>query len=519
MEISPRSRLLLAFGAGCFLIGGAAGWLLRGEAPPSPARHEATNAPKRPVASEESSGLAPLLAASAPGEESGGRAAATLDFVAEARGAMSEVDEWDRLRRLHAAIDRLGPADIEAAVAQVRLLPQGDRWQAALVLGERWAHFDPIAALAYAKMPGSGEVGRAIADGAFQKWMAVAPDAVRAWLATLPTGPDRTSFIQTFARKLARRDPAAALQMLEALPASQRGDWAYPQVFSAWATDNPQAAATAAIQLPRAVRDSVIKNLAGTWADKDPIAALAWASQLDVESTRRNAVQRIVDTWSGTDPAAAVAWVLQNYPPTGNENTLGHPYANWMASAPNDAIAWALALPAGQTHDGCVWQSIENLVTTDPQRAVELFRNNLPAKLRDQNAGWLAGRWADSDPAAAAAWAGQLPPGEWRDAALRQVAFYWAASDPAGAARWVDRVPAAQGRDAVVVAYSEQTVEADPEAALVWAATIGDENMRKNSIVNLVTQWQKNDPAAARKWIAGSGLLTAEQKAGLLKKE
>ena len=66
---------------------------------------------------------------------------------------------------------------------------------------------------------------------------------------------------------------------------------------------------------------------------------------------------------------------------------------------------------------------------------------------------------------------------------------------------------------------TDQVLDADPQGAFAWAATISDTESRDLEVSNLARRWLREDPAAARKWIAGSGLLTAEQKAELLKRE
>jgi len=94
-----------------------------------------------------------------------GQPTGTLDFIAEAHAAMGYIDEWDRLRRLHATIDAIDPADMAAAAQQVRQLPSGEQWTVAWVLGERWASFDAAGAMAFAQKLSPNEGRQAIIDG------------------------------------------------------------------------------------------------------------------------------------------------------------------------------------------------------------------------------------------------------------------------------------------------------------------------------------------------------------------
>jgi hypothetical protein len=151
MDVSPRLRLLLALAA-AFMVGVSSGLLLRSKSPVAPA-------PRAPPASTESGSERGRVATSvrdatfepAPARDGGGAQPGTADFLAEMRAAMAHVDEWDRLRRLHATIDTIDPANIEAAARQVRLLPEGDRWTVAWMLGEHWGGFDAAGAMSFAQ--------------------------------------------------------------------------------------------------------------------------------------------------------------------------------------------------------------------------------------------------------------------------------------------------------------------------------------------------------------------------------
>lgn len=519
-------RLLLT-GLGGLLLGGFIGHARRGEAQPRPALHEAADPSKRPAASEESSGTAPLRTASSPEEESGGRAAAgTVDFVAAARGAMSEVDEWDRLRRLHAVIDRLGPADIEAAVAQMRRLSRSERELVARGLGERWAHFDPAAALAYAKRLGSTDTARAIAEGAFRRWAAEAPDAMRAWLAARPAGEERNSAVARAVGQLGHTDLPAALHLLNQLPEGPKRSDAITELFRNPAvTGDPQLSGKLYALLPPNVRGGYAVHLAFRMAQNDVNTALAWVAALPEGAVHRQALAGIGKAWAQDDPVAALNWILLNTPPTENKltpwnkSTLEEPFSSWAEVAPDEALAWALALPLGKNREDLAANGIEHLARTDPQRAAELIKTKFPADSRLRATVSLAVTWTNNDPVGAAAWAAQLPEGDTRSEALSRVAAHWAMREPAAAARWVDTLPAGPARDKAIGKFAEQVVDADPEGALTWVSTIGDYNYRNMGIRNLAGRWNGYDPAAARKWIMGTDQLTPEEKARLLKKE
>ena len=350
MDIPPQSRSFFLIGLGGVLVGAALGYMVRGDAPAVRGANPPEEGRKRVAMTAEVSGAAPVRVESKAGEKNapdGGDG--TVDFVAEMRGAMKEVAEWDRLRRLHATIDQLDPADLELAASQVRLLPAGQRYQVSWILGERWAGFDPAAAMAFARKLGRDQGGNGMMTGVFQKWAGVAPDAARAWLEALPLGQERTGFTQTLLSAVAKSDPATALQMALRLNVGSRDGYVIGNIFSQWAADSPAAAATAALGLPMGrTRDGALGSIASTWAYKDPAAALAWVGQLSEPRARRNALSSAASAWAQNDPAAAFAWA-QSY--TGDAATrrslIAQTLNAWTGSDPAAAKAQILALPPG----------------------------------------------------------------------------------------------------------------------------------------------------------------------------
>ena len=514
-----RSHVLLTLGAGCLLTGGVAGWFLRG-APPLPATDSVSSThvvtvragtPAETAVDEEPR-------TTTAGKEGGAREAETAaGFLTKVRSALYGIDEWDGLRQMHAIIDRLGPADSEAALAQVRWLPQRDRRQVALALGERWAQFDPLAALAYAKGLGIADISRAVTDGALQQWATAAPDAMRAWLAALPAGEERNSAVAKAVGKLSRNDIPAALELLNQLPEGRdRADAIGDLLRNRNVTSDPQLSGKLYALLPFNGRNGWEMPLAFRMAQTDVKAAIAWASALPDVKGQQGAFAAIGKAWAQDDPAAALNWLLVNTPPTEKKNTLKEPFSVWAEAAPGEALAWALALPPGKNREDLAVKGIEHLAQTDPQRAAELIKTTFPAESRRSASTTLAVFWANTVPVAAAAWAVQLPEDATRIEVFGTVAQHWAMTDPAAAAAWMDRLPFGPARDKAISEFAYQVTDADTEGALAWAATISDAGQRHIALRNLAGRWTNSNPAAARRWIADTALLEPETKAALL---
>ena len=79
------------------------------------------------------------------------------------------------------------------------------------------------------------------------------------------------------------------------------------QVFSAWAMQDPAAAAAAAAELPFKQRQDAMTALAGTWAWKDPRGAMAWAKSITDPQMSSQALSNIFPALVREDPQMAAS--------------------------------------------------------------------------------------------------------------------------------------------------------------------------------------------------------------------
>ncbi len=145
------------------------------------------------------------------------------------------------------------------------------------------------------------------------------------------------------------------------------------------------------------------------------------------------------------------------------------------------------------------------------ERAVESVSDTeLPAVLdslaRDANPAaaemglLLVRRWAENDPAAAAAWTSQLPENPARRAALEHVAIAWANTDVAAATRWVQSLPENENKHAAIIALAYEAARTGPVPALELASTLSPTSSRDYLLVHAVSQWAGTDSTTAATW-------------------
>lgn len=112
----------------------------------------------------------------------------------------------------------------------------------------------------------------------------------------------------------------------------------------------------------------------------------------------------------------------------------------------------------------------------------------------------LVRRWAENDPAAAAAWTSQIPENSARRAALEQVAIAWANTDPTAATTWIKGLSEGEGKHAATLAFAYETAGAEPVAALDLTSALPATSSRNDLLVHAISQWAGADSTTAANW-------------------
>lgn len=121
---------------------------------------------------------------------------------------------------------------------------------------------------------------------------------------------------------------------------------------------------------------------------------------------------------------------------------------------------------------------------------------------------------ARKDPQTGALWAEAFPAGPNRDYAIENLAYNWANSDPAAALAWAYRLPVGE-RDTAIFAGAGGLIQSKPEQAANWALSIQNESRRVRQAERAARRWLDVDRWAAEAWIRQS-VLPSETKHRLL---
>lgn len=481
-------------------------------------------------------------------------------FDALVRGALRITDSTDRLVRLREVARWIKLADLPEAIEKAKRLPYSERWQVMQAIGARWAEEDPAAAAAFAAKQGGNRWGSSeLLDGVIDKWASVDLRAALAWVGTQPGGR-QLNLIQSLTQSVARRDPAAALDILKTQPGSSQMTWLFHQVFEQWAQRDPAGAARTAEALdPGTTRDRALASVASSWGGQDPAAAAAWAETFPDKAKKNTLLTSMAMAWVEVDPKAVIQWAGNVAEPSLHQNILGAAISKLAQSDLESAKAQLLSIASGQERDNLVVQvtmavanqdpktalsllemipagpqrvnatmsTATQLATIEPELAAKLFLS-LPATQISGQISQFVANLATAKIDFAREWVDQIEDGPLRAQAVRSIASVMSRSDPRSAADWLLKIqpsadfgwlfgswsrnapkdvlqwaaelPDGEAKRAAQVSVVQSMVWADLEQArTIFTRDLGSE-AQISTASNLANQWANRDLGTARAW-------------------
>ena len=391
----------------------------------------------------------------------------------------------------------------------------------------RLARKDPAAARAIAHEPGGsvyerGERLNAVAAGLAET------DPAAAWQCLKSAQALSGNFGSEALRILSIKDPSSVLAMLDLAGKRNYNVYGYCQALKNWARTDPGAALARLAQSPepqfihQQLASQALSALAGTdfaaaeatfrqlpgglqgeacaqalvrhLASTDPVAALAWATNLQLPSAAPDdagsdpgkgaqaAIQFAFECYLKSDPAAALQHWQKNPGLIPDLVSVANQFAPALAAL-DPALQEAILakIPADQRIAlvPSEWQFstesiplVSRIIAEQPEKAP--VENQIPSRVVNSSIPGFVGNWATQDPGAAAAWAGtlrdNLPDRPWIDA---NIAANWARQDTTAATAWVQSL-ADPGRKEFASCYLGQELckQGQWQAALDLALTI-----------------------------------------------
>ena len=216
------------------------------------------------------------------------------------------IGEWEQLRATHGDDN----AALYAAIKDTKDAFRRRAFRSALIA--EWSVTNPQAALAYLLEKDSGNAGQLA-----REWLRRDPQGAINGL--LAGGEKALGMMRGLLGEIAKVAPARLVEVLGLIkPPGNRWDRSADDSFAIFAAKDPTAARAAAESITGEQRGQALAGVARAWAEKDGVAALAWAQAMPAGEARDEALRAVLAGWAKTDPIAALD-KLDLAPPGGDD--------------------------------------------------------------------------------------------------------------------------------------------------------------------------------------------------------
>lgn len=345
-------------------------------------------------------------------------------------------------------MEKLVSADPDDAIARLETLPPGMVVAARIAISKELMKTDPDQAWAW-----MGNQPKALALRGQALGVEFARDPAHAVVLLASLGPEEASnIINNYPYHLQSKDlpaVASALQSAAGLNAGQKRQLA-GRIFSNAAWADPAGAVSLFSFFPENELPGQVNNLMRNWWRKDKAAAGEWLESLPQGPTRAAAETE----GDRLETAKAEGPPMERNSPESVANSLksgeyfGEDDARLSKITPE---MLAEAFPPGKV-DNSNMNFLQGLAAQNPATGAAWLQTQ---QLHGESAGNLlrqaaqfSSTWAAEDPAAAAAWVGQLPDGELANNAAANVALQYLRYAPAKATKWIESLPPGPARQA-----------------------------------------------------------------------
>jgi hypothetical protein len=445
-----------------------------------------------PLASASVAKNASTLAASEGGSPAARSASAALASAVQAE-PVNDASARSAIARRAAVYAEAAEADearLQMLIEQARSIPDANERLAALeILLLKLAEHDATAAIRSAL-----ESERADAVSLIGALAASAPETVWRTLDQVGDPLVRMELQSAVIDAWTLRDPERAFNSVAAV----RDDWVREQLLrqAAWgvARTDPEAAIELVNARPGSERDALLLAVADQWARQDPAGAAHWIETLSVRAQGQLAY-RIAGPFVAQQPDEALAWALR-ISRTPGRNLWSHMIGLIAMRDPDEALRRAQAAENPAQRAQAMARAVAAIAVRDPALATTYARKLPPGRARSEAISQVAMQIARTRPDTAVDWLRELDEREMRTTAASAIAGQIANTDVEAAARLLDRVPK-DARQYWIQEVARAYSESDPERGFEWVARQRDEAPQLTTIFLQQVAMRSPDEALA----------------------
>jgi hypothetical protein len=393
---------------------------------------------------------------------------------------------WSDIGALSAYVDGLDPAE------QRELLVDG-----ALA---RLVEADPAHAAALAAgLPPSEDRRRALLRIATAYAEKDAEGAL-AWAQQLAA--EEPMLVTSVLAGAARRDPTRAFDVAASLAEPARSQAMVTVVGSIFAAEprDLEALAGRIVRLPEGgSKTQLVSMFVNGWASRPGGAAPALRWMLaNPSAVPPAAFEQVAFAVAQADPAAAASY-LDRVPSAARGSWIGAVAAGYARSDSQAGLAFLERFRGDPAYGRAALMLAPQLAANDPPAAARLLESAGAGGPEGFSvAAQIGSTWAARDPAAAAAWAIDLPE-QQRNIALQTVSMAWGASDPGGLRGWALGLPSGAKRDTALAAALRAPNAAADDPELL--AAFSDDRARQVAVMTSLVRLAATDAPAAHRLV------------------
>ena len=344
-----------------------------------------------------------------------------------------------------------------------------------------------------------------LCNALINRWAAIDPDG--AWDAAMKFDDKnlKRQMITSVIGVISRSDLGKARQLLSGIKDQQIKQNALYSFINQAATQDPEEAFRMLTSDSENTQNYShhYQALFQKWAKEDPEAAIAKLNLIKGNSERQQALQGIAVALVTSDPQRALDLLDGTPPGQSRASMLSSITSAWMSHDSDAAIAWINSLPAAD-RSKAVQNGCWQLIQEDPAKASK-FLASLPANSQtNQQFSQLAGQWAQQDLEAAQKWVESLPAGQRREQAMSGIIGTLAQADPAKAATLLGGAVVTNQNSHQVGMIVGAWVKTDQPAALAWLDSLGLKgDAQRNIYSQFMQNWGNEDAPAAGRYALG----------------
>ena len=202
--------------------------------------------------------------------------------------------------------------------------------------------------------------------------------------------------------------------------------------------------------------------------------------------------------WAQGDPAAALRYAQSVPRSPRRQKLMTTALSEWAAASPVAALAWVSNLPDSRDKEQLVSSALDIVARADAKQALTLLDSMGGNPNRAMARAAILRRWAERDPAAAAAAAARatdLPGGVYSD-----IASQWASADPKTAVAWAQGLASVPLRNQALIAAVRAWAETDLPGAAAFSVAQPPTQTQLDMLGIIGGQWASKDPVSAMNW-------------------